>query len=136
MVIIGGGMVGCETRPFSMRQKRTYHCSRNAETDGKRYVTHGQKTPHGRAGGKNHVTTLKNTTCVEITDTGIGVKTDQGEEQEILADTIVLAVGYQSNDALFKALKDRAGVYNIGDSANPQRIREGITSGYQAGLLL
>ena len=135
VVVIGGGMVGCETAHFLYGKNRDI-----AIVEMQKRLA-GDMSPMVRKRlmdglSENHVNTLKKTTCLAIKDKCVRVKTEQGEETEIPADTVVLAAGYQSNDTLFSALKDREGVYNIGDSANPQRIREAIHAGYQTALSL
>ena len=135
IVIIGGGMVGCETAHFLSGEQA---CITVIEMQ-KRIA--GDMSPMVRKRlmdglREKNVNTMKNTTCMEILSNGIRVKTDGGEEKEIQADTVILAVGYQANDTLYKEIKDCSEIFNIGDSAKPQRIREAILAGYRTGLSL
>lgn len=135
IVIIGGGMVGCETAHFLSEKKfriTVIEMLKRIAADMSPMVR--KRLMDGLK--ENHVKTMVNTTCVEILPKAVRVRTGGGEEQEIQADTVILAVGYGPNDTLYDAIKDRQEVYNIGDSANPQRIREAIYSGYQTGLIL
>ena len=135
VVVIGGGMVGCETAHFlSGKDARITIVEMQKRIANDMSPMVRKRLMDGLA--QHHVNTMKNTTCLEITPNAVRVETDKGEGQEIPADTVILAVGYGPNDALFNAVKDRQEVYNIGDSAIPQRIREAIYSGYQTGLLL
>jgi 2-enoate reductase len=75
--------------------------------------------------------------CEEISEKGVIITTDEGERKEIPADSVILAVGYRSNDALFTEIESELPeVYCIGDAANPERIREAVHIGYKTGLSL
>jgi 2,4-dienoyl-CoA reductase-like NADH-dependent reductase (Old Yellow Enzyme family)/thioredoxin reductase len=135
VVIIGGGMVGCETAHFLSGKKAqitVVEMQKRMASDMSPMVR--KRLMDGLAESPIHL--LSKTTCVEITADGIRVKTAGGEDQQIQADTVILAAGYQNNDSLFQEVKNRFETYHIGDSADPQRIREAIYSGYRAGLSL
>jgi len=135
-VIIGGGMVGCETGHFLAGKGKSIiivetlkRIANDVSPMVRRRLLDGLR--------EKQVVMMANATCEEITGSGIRVTTGEGEKQEIPADSVILAVGYRSNDTLFKAIEDKLPeVYNIGDAANPQRIREAVNAGYQAGLSL
>ncbi|MBU4317197.1 MAG: FAD-dependent oxidoreductase [Proteobacteria bacterium] len=134
VVIIGGGMVGCETGHFLSEKGKhviVVEMIKRVANDMapmvRRRLLDGLR--------EKQVMMMTNTTCLEIKENGILVKTADGKQQEIPADSVIIAVGYQKNDTLFQSIKDNVPeASNIGDSANPQRIREAILSGYQAGL--
>ena len=80
------------------------------------------------------VAMITSTICEAITENGVIVTTEEKKE-EIPADSIILAVGYRSDNELYQALEGKIPeVYCIGDAASPQRIREAINDGYRAGL--
>jgi thioredoxin reductase len=86
---------------------------------------------------EKQVVTIREVTCEEITENGVVYSSAGGESTEIPADSVILAVGYQPNDRLFRDLEGRvSNITCIGDAADPQRIREAIKAGYQAGLSL
>ena len=63
--------------------------------------------------------------------------TADGKKETIPADTIIVAVGYTANDRLYKALEGEVPeIRCIGNSAEPRRILEATSEGYQAGLAL
>ena len=134
VVIIGGGMVGCETGHFLSEKGKhviVVEMIKRVANDMapmvRRRLLDGLR--------EKQVMMMTNTTCLEIKEKGILVKTADGKQQEIPADSVIIAVGYQKNDTLFQSIKDKVPeASNIGDSANPQRIREAILAGYQAGL--
>jgi len=68
----------------------------------------------------------------EITHRGVKVNLD-GTEEFIEAGTVILAQGVKPNIELHKELEEKAPVlYRIGDCADFGRIREAISSGFEA----
>jgi 2,4-dienoyl-CoA reductase-like NADH-dependent reductase (Old Yellow Enzyme family)/thioredoxin reductase len=136
VVIIGGGMVGCETGRYLAEQGKTviiieilkrmandmFFMTRRRLMDGLR---------------SKKVTLLTSATCEEIKEGSVQVTTAEGKKETIPADTVVIAVGYKANDSLYKALEGKVTeIYCIGNSAKPRRIFEATSEGYQAGLAL
>ena len=68
----------------------------------------------------------------------VKVVSKNGEETELIADTVVLATGYKANIQLAEELKGQTNieVYHIGDSKEPGKIYDAIHSGYLTGLRL
>jgi 2,4-dienoyl-CoA reductase-like NADH-dependent reductase (Old Yellow Enzyme family)/thioredoxin reductase len=136
VVIIGGGMVGCETGHYLAQQGKKVTIvevlSRMASDMlpmTRRRLVDGLRS--------NEVTLLTSATCEEIKEDSVQVTTADGEKRSIPADTVIVAVGYRANDELRKAVEGKvAELYCIGDSAQPRRIREATTEGYQTGLAL
>ncbi len=80
---------------------------------------------------------LTGATCEEIEEGVVKVNTAEGKQETIPADTVIIAVGYKSNDHLHKALKGKAPeIYCIGNSSEPRRILEATSEGYRTGLAL
>ena len=136
VVIIGGGIVGCETGHYLAEQGKGVTVIEILE----RMATEiGPMLRKRLMDGlrANQVTLLTRVTCEEISEEGVRVTNSEGKEETIQADTIILAVGYEKNDSLFKALEGKvAEVYCIGDSSEPQRIMEAVNEGYRCGLSL
>lgn len=73
---------------------------------------------------------MTNVTFDEVTDKGIAITTKEGEKKVIEANTIILALGMESNAGLAQSLEGLAPeVYNIGDS----EAAHGIMYALQAG---
>ncbi len=133
VVIIGGGMVGCETGHFLAEKGKHVtivemlkRMANDMSPMVRRRLLDGLRA--------KQVVMITSTTCEEITENGVVITTEEKKE-EIPADSIVLAVGYQPNNALYQTLEGRVPeVYCIGDAASPQRIREAINDGYRMGL--
>jgi hypothetical protein len=62
------------------------------------------------------------------------VDVHSGDEQAMDdVDTVVLAVGRRSNDALYRALRGRLPVFRIGDCAAPRFLQQAILEGDRIG---
>ena len=136
VVIIGGGMVGCETGHYLANTGKHVtiieilkRMANDVSPMVRRRLLDGLRA--------KQVVMITSANCEEIAENGVLVSTGEEERQKIQADSVVLAVGYRPNDVLFRAIESRFNnVHFIGDAANPQRIREAINAGYRAGLSL
>lgn len=133
VVIIGGGLVGCETGLWLAQQG---HKVSVVEILPELLGGHG-KLPH-----MNEFMLLDllkfhkvdTYTGASVADTAEGkVVIKRGEEtMELPADTLIAAVGYQSEDALYNSLKDlEIPVYNTGDSNQVHNIMYAIWNAYE-----
>ena len=136
VVIIGGGMVGCETGHYLAEKGKKVviiEALKRMAADMMPMVR--RRLMDGLREKK--ITMLTSTTCEEITKDSVTVTTSEGQKQPIPADTVILAVGYEKNDDLFKTLEGKVSeVYCIGDSSQPRRIMEALSEGYRIGLSL
>jgi NADPH-dependent 2,4-dienoyl-CoA reductase/sulfur reductase-like enzyme len=134
IVIIGGGLVGCETGHYlAEKGKRVViveMLKRMASEMGpmvRRRLMDGLK--------KHGVTMLTEAKCQEISEAGVTVTDGSGQKNLLPAETIVLAVGYRENDGLFKKLEGRVPeIYLVGDGLEPKGIMEAARDGYLAAL--
>jgi len=59
----------------------------------------------------------------------------EGEEKLIEGDTVVLAVGVRSENALYEKLKNRIGeLHLIGDAKSPRKAYDAIHEGFRVGM--
>jgi 2,4-dienoyl-CoA reductase-like NADH-dependent reductase (Old Yellow Enzyme family)/thioredoxin reductase len=134
VVVIGGGLVGCETAHYLAAKGKKVTIiemlKRMAVEMGpmvRRRLMDGLK--------QYQVAMLAEAKCQEISASGVTVMMADGGKNLFPADTFVLAVGYQTNDHLFKTLQGRvAEVHCVGDASQPQGIMEAVRDGYLAGL--
>ena len=134
VLIVGGGLVGCETGLWLAQRG---HDVTIVEMLGA--IAGG---PHGMP-FMNHdmlkdelnyhkVKIYLKSKVVSACGKEITVSTPDGEKS-IPADTVITAVGYKSEDGLYKELKDalKVPVYNIGDSRNVHNIMYAIWEAYE-----
>ena len=84
---------------------------------------------------RSGVSVLKNTTVNEITANGVIVE-EEGGQKEINGDTVILALGSCSENALHENLQKEFNgeLYLIGDAYKPQKALEAIHSAFDVGL--
>ena len=68
----------------------------------------------------------------EITDTGIIIADEDGDEDEIEADSVVVCSGWRPNDELYYALKEvyKGDLFRIGDCVRARIIGDAISEGW------
>ncbi len=136
VVVIGGGMVGCETAHFlaeAGKKVTIVEALKRLAADMSPMVRRRLMDGLRECG----VAMVTKVTCREITESGVTVTTAEGKTESYNAGTVIVAVGYRPDDVLAAALEDKvAEVVRIGDAAQPGRIREAIDAGHRAGLAL
>lgn len=136
VVIIGGGMVGCETGHYLVEQGKAVtiiEILKRMASD--MFPMTRRRLMDGLRSKK--VTLRTSSTCEEISEDSVRITTADGEKETIPADTVIMAVGYKANERLYKALEGKVPeIYCIGDSSQPRRILEAIREGYETGLAL
>ncbi|MFC1966782.1 FAD-dependent oxidoreductase, partial [Chloroflexota bacterium] len=136
VVVVGGGLVGCETAVYLAQKGK------------KVTVVEILGSVAGDMGTRDRMYLLKllseakvkiltKTMISEITDKGITVTDECGDRSTLKADTVVLAVGLKSNNHLLKALMDKVpAVYAIGDCVEPRKVINAIWEGYRIARLV
>jgi NADPH-dependent 2,4-dienoyl-CoA reductase/sulfur reductase-like enzyme len=133
VAIIGGGDVGCELAWFLAEQ------GRKATIIEMQYAVASGMNLFSRFYLLNKLTELGVETAVgtmaeKITDKGVVVIDMDGNKKVIETDTVVLAVGFKSNNGLAEELKGAVPeLYTIGDCAKLGKIKGAIHSGARAG---
>ena len=135
VVIIGGGAIGVELsihlaglgHECTVVEMMEHLAAKTELTERTAYMIHLKK---------NNVRTMVNTTCKEITPTGVKVE-NAGQETFIEADTVILAVGTKSlvkeRDQFIDVAFD---VINVGDCVKASSIVNAVHTGFDAGLTL
>ena len=78
---------------------------------------------------------MTNTKLEEVTQKGAVVSCPKKGCQELEADTVILALGFRSQNDLYNALKATGKeVYLVGDAVKPGKIFDAIHTAYRAGL--
>lgn len=133
VVVVGGGLVGCETALWLAQQGKKV-----AVVEVLPEILGG----HGALPHMNHdmlvdllkfnnVDIYKSACIVKTKDAAVEVKQNE-ENFDLPDDTIITSVGYKENDSLFTQLKDYdIPVYNIGDSSKVHNIMYSIWNAYE-----
>ncbi len=134
VVIAGGGEVGIETADFIMEQREVASLSIVEMQDqlGPDMNPMDMALLFGNPDifpkhFRNGLKIMTGTKIKEFTAAGVSVMDRQLKEYEIPADTVVLAMGYVSENTLYHLLKETYGsVYLIGDARQAKKIADAI----------
>lgn len=133
VVIVGGGLVGCETGLWLAQQGKNVSI---VEVLPEILGGHGA-LPHMNEYMLvdllkfHNVKIYKNACIVKTNDTSVEVKQND-KNFELPSDTVITSIGYKENDSLFIQLKDTdIPVYNIGDSSKVHNIMYSIWNAYE-----
>jgi len=134
VVMIGGGLVGCETALWLAKQgKEVVIVEALPEM-----LNSGKPIPHMNRMMLldllkfNKVTEINNTSLLEITDKGVLLIDKDFKQSSLDADTVVIAVGYMPDNELYNKLKCKVTeLYNIGDSREASNIMNAIWDAYE-----
>ena len=131
VVIIGGGIQGCELAEFLVKRGRKVTIVDTADALGEGMISH-LKLQLFWWFRKKGVTMMPGVKPVAITDKGLTVLTKEGYKQTIEADSIVPAMPMKPNTELLESLQGKAPeIYAIGDCSNPRLIVDAIADGWK-----
>ena len=129
IVVLGGGLVGCETAAHLAREGKQVAIVEMRED------VAIDADPFGQAAvkvdmRKNHVRLVVGAAGKEITDEGL-VVTINGVDELIPADNILVAVGYRANQSVLEELVNEAPIVkDIGDCHKPGKVTNAVFDGY------
>jgi 2-enoate reductase len=131
VIVIGGGVVGCETALHLAQKGRKVSIvellgdiARDMYTVNRMHLL--------RLLAEAGVRVLTESRVAEITDMGIVLTGRDGRQEGLKADTIVLAVGLKPKDDLAERLSERVPeVYPIGDCSEPRKVIHAIREGFR-----
>ncbi len=130
VVIIGGGIVGCETAEHLADEGKKVAVVEMLDRIAAAMLRTRRWQLLERLNSKG-VTLLSGVICQEITEKGCVVINKEGRKETIQADTIVLATGGNPNGQLFQALKGKVSeIYRVGDCVEFRSILEAIAESY------
>jgi NADPH-dependent 2,4-dienoyl-CoA reductase/sulfur reductase-like enzyme len=134
LVVIGGGMVGCETAEFLAEQgKKVTITSRREEIATDVGIV---RKPYLMQRLSNYgVEIIPSTWVEEIAEYGIIAKDKNGQKKNVgVFDTIVLSWGVKSFNEIAKQIEGKVSkVYVIGDALEPHTALEAIAEGARVG---
>lgn len=135
VVVIGGEMVGCEVAEHLAAQ-------------GKEVTILARRKRVGEDIGRTHrwltskrlrelgVRSEVGVNVVEVREDGV-VGLQEGASRFFAADSVVIAVGFRSDNGLFRSLEGKVGaLHAIGDCAEPDRIASAVRAGFDLACVL
>jgi 2,4-dienoyl-CoA reductase (NADPH2) len=130
VVIMGGGIHGCQTAEFLVKRGRKVTIVDTAHEIGEGLLETFVRPHLLNWLDEKGVAMLSGVKYEEITGKGLIVTTREGDRQTIEADTIVTALPLLPNTGLLKSLEGSAPeVYAIGDCIEPCLILDAIADG-------
>lgn len=129
VVIIGGGVTGCETAELLLEKGKDVSIVEMIDTLAARMLFGNRAVLMAHLKGYN-ANILTETTVTEIFDNSVGIRNKDGE-QKIDCDTVIVSIGERPNNDLAKELEGKVpAVFNIGDSNVPESFSESVAAGY------
>jgi 2-enoate reductase len=136
IVVIGGGLVGCETALWLTQQGKEVTIVEMLS----KLMTKDPEVPHMNRAmlldllAVNKVNIVTGASVQGITEEGAVVFGKALGRKVIKADTIILALGLKTNDELYKALAGKVtNLYALGDCQDPRDIMGAVWDGYEVG---
>ena len=135
VVVIGGGLVGCDVACFIADQGKRVTIVEQLDSVGLDTGSASRKLLIQKLKEKN-IPIILRAVAKEISKDGVAF-VENGQSRVLTADTVVLAVGARSNRELMDALGNaQVEVYAIGDCVAPRRIVQANGQGFDVGLRL
>jgi len=136
IVVVGGGLVGCETAAFlAGKGKKVTIVEMLGEVVPNEYLANKVMLKETLAKGKVEV--LTDTTLLEIADDGVVVDNKPGGKRKLKANSVVLAMGLKPRNELQQALDDKvAELRAIGDCVEARKVINAIWEGYRYARLI
>jgi 2,4-dienoyl-CoA reductase-like NADH-dependent reductase (Old Yellow Enzyme family)/NADPH-dependent 2,4-dienoyl-CoA reductase/sulfur reductase-like enzyme len=135
VVIIGGGLMGCETGLYLAQQGKDVTIIEMLDE-----IAIEGNIMHRRAlmiELEKSVKLRPGFKCTKITSNGVTASDHEGKETLFEADTIITAVGMKSRNLIVDALRGTAPEFiAIGDCLKARRILQAVRTGYDAGMAI
>lgn len=131
IVIIGAGLVGCETGIMLAKKGKKVKIIEMMDKILPEPVFIQNLMMLTQLLDHPNIETQVSTKLVEIKDTSIVVSKDN-QEEEILCDTVILAMGFVPNNQLYEELKHTIDMVNIGDSISARKVLNATQEGFDA----
>ena len=139
ILMVGGGLVGCETALWLAKQgKKVTIVEALADIlfSGEAIVKDPNEMMLRDLLEFHKVAKITGATVKELTDAGAVIKT-AGGETTVPADTVILSVGYSADTSLQDALKDSSyETYILGDCKSVQNIMNAIWESYEVARFI
>ena len=135
VIIVGGGLVGCELGLHLAKMgKKITIVEMAKEVAADSYIMHRVGLLEEMDG---KVKCLTNTKVTEISSNGIKAIKENGETLELSCDTVIYALGMKAKSALAEELKSACGdaqVFTVGDCVRARKVQTATEEGFLAGM--
>ncbi|PRX31725.1 2-enoate reductase [Orenia metallireducens] len=132
-VIIGGGLVGCETALWLAQQGKDVTIVEAMDNllQNNGPLCHANSEMLEELIPYHNIEVITNATATGYKNNQLKIKVDQNEK-ELACDSVILAIGYQSEDSLYQELKfDIPEIYLLGDAKKVSNIMYGIWDAFE-----
>ncbi|MCP4683017.1 MAG: FAD-dependent oxidoreductase [Desulfobacterales bacterium] len=138
IVVAGGGLIGCDVGIFlSDMGKRVTIVEMLEDVVLDMVEADGSRAQIVKLLAQKGITCRPNLKMEEIADNGIIASDNDGTKQTIQGDTVVLAMGLQSETGLYNTLKGKISeLHAIGDCAEVRKIGDAVREGFFAAYAL
>ena len=134
VVIWGGKQIGLQAAEFLHERGKTVTIVEENRRVGKDIVT-TEMMGFRRRLKDRQINILANSKVTKIEPKSVVIVDNEGNEQTLMADTVVIAVRRESNNGLIGALGDTVKeVYAVGDCVAPRKMRAAFLEGFKAGV--
>jgi 2,4-dienoyl-CoA reductase-like NADH-dependent reductase (Old Yellow Enzyme family)/thioredoxin reductase len=135
VVVIGGGLVGCETGLYFAQQgKDVTVIEMLNEVAGEANIMHRRALMLEL---EKYVKIQSGLRCTEINNAGVIAIDKEGKDMLFDADTVIVAVGLAPRSGIADALRETAPEFMaIGDCVKPQKVLEAVRTGYDAAMAI
>ena len=137
VVVVGGGLVGCETALWLARAGRDVTIVEMLDD----IVKAGSPVPHMNRImlidllKQAEVKVITNNSLLEVKDGGVTIIDRRFRRTELPCDTVISAVGYRPDNALYHKLNGRlAELYIVGDAFSAENIENAIWTANEVAL--
>jgi 2-enoate reductase len=135
VVIIGGGLVGCETGLWLAQQGKKVTIIARHEAMRDMYWINAKDLKERLDETETRMLTFTN--ILEMQDGRIVIFNNQGLKEILEADSTILAVGLEPNRKLFEDLQDKfPAIYPIGDCVESRNLQYSIWEAYHTARLI
>ena len=136
VVVVGGGLVGCETALYlAQKDKNVTIVEVLADIASEAYKANSKYLLKMLA--EANVKILTETSVVGVTDKGVVIADRNGKRSTLEADTIVYAIGFEPCDNFSEALREIVPeVYAIGDCVEPRKVLDAVWEGFRFARLI
>ena len=137
VVVIGGGLIGCETALYLAKQGKTVTVLEILDTVASDMVW-GNALDLVKLLDDHKVTIQTEADTKRITKNGVEFTDRSGGRKALEADTVVIAIGLKvANEAFVETLEDNLPeVHVIGDCVKPRKILSAIWEGYRRARVI